>query len=110
MTESSNNFQAVIIIPILVFTLTLLLRTLAFFQRENFAWFILFATSVAVYICGDEFCLNVRVFRRVLDIIHAQEHSKDLHEQFHSQLDRAQDGFSVIAEYFSRGVFNKVHY
>ena len=54
--------------------------------------------------------MSDRVFRRVLDIIHAQEHSKDLHEQFHSQLDRAQDGFSVVAEYFSRGVFNKVHY
>ncbi|KAK2192567.1 hypothetical protein NP493_28g12007 [Ridgeia piscesae] len=46
--------------------------------------------------------------RRVLDIIHAQEQSRDLHEQFHSQLERSQDGFSVVAEYFSRGVFNKM--
>lgn len=48
------------------------------------------------------------VSRKVLDIIHAQEQSRELHEQFHSQLERAQDGFSVVAEYFSRGVFNKV--
>nr|XP_006822187.1 PREDICTED: vacuolar protein sorting-associated protein 11 homolog [Saccoglossus kowalevskii] len=46
--------------------------------------------------------------RKVLDIIRAQEHSKDLHEQFHHQLDRATDGFSVVADYFGRGVFNKV--
>ena len=43
-----------------------------------------------------------------MDIIRAQEQSKDLHEQFHHQLDRAQDGFSVIADYYGRGVFNKV--
>ncbi|XP_077990077.1 vacuolar protein sorting-associated protein 11 homolog [Glandiceps talaboti] len=46
--------------------------------------------------------------RKVLDIIRAQEHSKDLHEQFHHQLERATDGFSVVADYFGRGVFNKV--
>jgi len=43
-----------------------------------------------------------------MDIIRAQEQSKDLHEQFHHQLERAQDGFSVIADYYGRGVFNKV--
>ena len=43
-----------------------------------------------------------------MDIIRAQEQSRDLHEQFHHQLDRAQDGFSVIADYYGRGVFNKV--
>lgn len=46
--------------------------------------------------------------RKLLDIIRAQEQSKDLHEQFHHQLERAQDGFSVIADYYGRGVFNKV--
>jgi len=35
-----------------------------------------------------------------------REHSKDLHETFHFQLDKAHDGFSVVAEYFGRGVFN----
>jgi len=43
-----------------------------------------------------------------MDIIRAQEQSRDLHEQFHHQLERAQDGFSVIADYYGRGVFNKV--
>ncbi|XP_023235262.1 vacuolar protein sorting-associated protein 11 homolog [Centruroides sculpturatus] len=46
--------------------------------------------------------------RKVLDIIHSQEQSKDLHEQFHHQLERAEDSFSVVADYFGRGVFNTV--
>lgn len=46
--------------------------------------------------------------RKVLDIIRQQEQAKDLHEQFHCQLERAADGFSVVAEYYGRGVFNKV--
>ncbi|KAJ8020828.1 Vacuolar protein sorting-associated protein 11-like [Holothuria leucospilota] len=46
--------------------------------------------------------------RKVLDIIKAQEQNKDLDEEFHRQLENAQDGFSVVADYFGRGVFNKV--
>ncbi|KAK3087703.1 hypothetical protein FSP39_009366 [Pinctada imbricata] len=46
--------------------------------------------------------------RKIMDIIRAQEQSKDLHEHFHNQLERSQDGFSVVADYFGRGVFNKV--
>ncbi|EDO40103.1 predicted protein [Nematostella vectensis] len=46
--------------------------------------------------------------KKVLDIIRSQEQAKDLHEQFHHQLERATDGFSVVADYFGRGVFNKV--
>uniref|UniRef100_A0A8W8N129 Vacuolar protein sorting protein 11 C-terminal domain-containing protein n=1 Tax=Magallana gigas TaxID=29159 RepID=A0A8W8N129_MAGGI len=46
--------------------------------------------------------------RKIMDIIRAQEQSRDLHEQFHNQLQRSQDGFSVVADYFGRGVFNKV--
>ncbi|XP_022091158.1 vacuolar protein sorting-associated protein 11 homolog isoform X2 [Acanthaster planci] len=45
---------------------------------------------------------------KVMDIIRAQEQSKDLHEQFHRQLEKSQDGFSVVADYFGRGVFNRV--
>lgn len=37
-----------------------------------------------------------------------QEQSRDLHEMFHSQLERADDGFSLVADYFGRGVFNKL--
>lgn len=43
-----------------------------------------------------------------MDIIRQQEHGRDLHETFHNQLERAPDGFSVVADYFGRGVFNKV--
>ena len=46
--------------------------------------------------------------RKVMDIIRTQEHNKDLHETFNHQLERSADGFSVVADYFGRGVFNKV--
>eukprot|EP00795_Rhopilema_esculentum_P008547 gene8547-14548_t len=55
------------------------------------------------FLCGDSFHQQ-----KVMDIIKAQEHNKDLHEQFHHQLERSADGFSVVADYFGRGVFNKV--
>ena len=46
------------------------------------------------------------------DVIKAQDQQgsgRDLHEQFHHQLERSADGFSVVADYFGRGVFNKVY-
>lgn len=46
--------------------------------------------------------------KSIIDQLKAREHSKDLHETFHSQLDRAPDGFSLAAEYFGRSVFYKV--
>nr|XP_008196910.1 PREDICTED: vacuolar protein sorting-associated protein 11 homolog [Tribolium castaneum] len=45
--------------------------------------------------------------KNLLELLKAREYNKDLHETFHSQLEKAQDGFSVAAEYFGRGVFNK---
>ncbi|XP_013381879.1 vacuolar protein sorting-associated protein 11 homolog [Lingula anatina] len=48
--------------------------------------------------------------RKLLDIIRAQEQSKDLHEQFHHQLERSTDGFSVVADYFGRGVFKTAQF
>lgn len=46
--------------------------------------------------------------RKVMDIIRAQENNTRLHEQFNKQLEKAPDGFAVVADYFGRGVFNKV--
>lgn len=46
--------------------------------------------------------------KKILDIIKSQEQIRDLHETFHSQLERAEDGFSLVADYFGRGVFNKL--
>ncbi|KDR21303.1 Vacuolar protein sorting-associated protein 11-like protein [Zootermopsis nevadensis] len=46
--------------------------------------------------------------KKILDIIKSQEQSRELHETFHSQLERAEDGFSLVADYFGRGVFNKL--
>ncbi|CAG9857975.1 unnamed protein product [Phyllotreta striolata] len=43
----------------------------------------------------------------LLELLKAREHNKDLHETFHSHLEKAPDGFSVVAEYLSRGVFNR---
>jgi hypothetical protein len=58
--------------------------------------------------------------RKLRDVIGAQESStltggedsshasEQLAEKFFEQLSRADDGFSVVADYFGRGVFNKV--
>ncbi|XP_068096951.1 vacuolar protein sorting-associated protein 11 homolog isoform X1 [Hyperolius riggenbachi] len=46
--------------------------------------------------------------RQVLDMIRAQEEKKDLFDNFQHQLKLSNDGFSVVAEYFGRGVFNKL--
>ncbi|KAM3922693.1 vacuolar protein sorting-associated protein 11 homolog [Leptodactylus fuscus] len=46
--------------------------------------------------------------RQVLDMIRALDEKKDLYDHFQHQLKYAADGFSVIAEYFGRGVFNKL--
>lgn len=42
----------------------------------------------------------------LLELLKAFEYNKDLHETFHSQLEKANDGFNVAADYFRRGVFN----
>ncbi|XP_076437584.1 vacuolar protein sorting-associated protein 11 homolog [Babylonia areolata] len=44
--------------------------------------------------------------RKFMDIIRAQEMTRDSHESFHNQLERAPDGFAVVADYFGRGLFN----
>ncbi|XP_072393967.1 vacuolar protein sorting-associated protein 11 homolog [Diabrotica undecimpunctata] len=45
--------------------------------------------------------------KNLLELLRAREYNKDLHETFHSQLEKAHDGFSVVAEYLSRGVFDR---
>ena len=44
--------------------------------------------------------------RKVLDYIQKQGEQTNLHENFHAQLQRSADGFSVVADYFGRGVFS----
>ncbi|NP_001120879.1 vacuolar protein sorting-associated protein 11 homolog [Xenopus tropicalis] len=46
--------------------------------------------------------------RKVLDMIQAQEEKRELYDQFQHQLKHSSDGFSVVADYFGRGVFNKL--
>ncbi|KAK3522019.1 hypothetical protein QTP70_021383 [Hemibagrus guttatus] len=46
--------------------------------------------------------------RKVMDMLRAQEQKRDLHDLFNRQLRSSNDGFSVVADYFGRGVFNKL--
>lgn len=46
--------------------------------------------------------------QKLLEMLKARENTKDLHETFHSDLEKAYDGFSIAGEYYGRGVFNKV--
>jgi hypothetical protein len=47
--------------------------------------------------------------RKLLDILRTQEQSKEMHEQFHKQLQHGADGFAIVADYYGRGVFNKMN-
>ncbi|KAK8761173.1 hypothetical protein V5799_027563 [Amblyomma americanum] len=44
---------------------------------------------------------------KVMDILRSQEQSRNLHEDFHHQLERSEDGFSVVADYLGRGLFQR---
>ncbi|XP_062869801.1 vacuolar protein sorting-associated protein 11 homolog [Trichomycterus rosablanca] len=46
--------------------------------------------------------------RKVMDMLRAQEQKRDLHDRFNEQMRVSNDGFSVVADYFGRGVFNKL--
>ena len=59
---------------------------------------------------NTKYNLSFCYLRKVMDIIKSQEQGRDVHEQFHDQLERTQDGFALVADYFARGVFNKVCY
>ena len=48
-------------------------------------------------------CLNDN--RKILDIVKSQQQSREQHDAFHSQLEKADDGFAVVADYFGRGMF-----
>ena len=45
--------------------------------------------------------------KKIMDIVKSQQQSREQHDAFHSQLEKSDDGFSVVAEYFGRGVFRK---
>jgi vacuolar protein sorting-associated protein 11 len=42
------------------------------------------------------------------DLIHKQNETRNKHETFNNQLKSSQDAFNVIADYFGRGLFNKI--
>ena len=46
--------------------------------------------------------------RTILEIKRSQEANASRHDQFYKQLEVADDGFSVVADYFGRNVFNRI--
>lgn len=45
---------------------------------------------------------------QLIDALQAQSESRARHETFHNLLDRNIEPFSVVAEYFGHGMFNKI--
>lgn len=45
--------------------------------------------------------------KKILDIVKSQQQSREQHDAFHSQLEKAEDGFAVVADYFGRGMFRQ---
>eukprot|EP00092_Neocalanus_flemingeri_P014689 GFUD01015851.1.p1 GENE.GFUD01015851.1~~GFUD01015851.1.p1 ORF type:complete len:1126 (+),score=262.45 GFUD01015851.1:53-3430(+) len=45
--------------------------------------------------------------KKILDILRSQEAGRNNHDQFHAQLEKAEDGFSIVAEYLGRGMFTQ---
>lgn len=45
---------------------------------------------------------------QLTDALRAQSESRGQHELFHNLLDRSTEPFSVVAEYFGRGLFNEI--
>lgn len=45
---------------------------------------------------------------QLVDALQAQSESRGQHEKFHNLLDRSIEPFSVVAEYFGHGMFNKI--
>uniref|UniRef100_A0A1L8DVY0 Vacuolar protein sorting-associated protein 11 homolog n=1 Tax=Nyssomyia neivai TaxID=330878 RepID=A0A1L8DVY0_9DIPT len=45
---------------------------------------------------------------QILDSLRQQSESRGKHDAFHNLLDRSPEPFSVVAEYFGRGLFNKI--
>ncbi|XP_059608812.1 vacuolar protein sorting-associated protein 11 homolog [Phlebotomus argentipes] len=45
---------------------------------------------------------------QILDSLKAQSESRGQHDAFHNLLDRSAEPFSIVADYFGRGLFNKI--
>ena len=45
--------------------------------------------------------------KKILDILRSQEAVRNQHDQFHAQLEKAEDGFNIVAEYLGRGLFTQ---
>eukprot|EP01104_Vermistella_antarctica_P005197 TRINITY_DN1563_c0_g1_i1.p1 TRINITY_DN1563_c0_g1~~TRINITY_DN1563_c0_g1_i1.p1 ORF type:complete len:989 (-),score=293.81 TRINITY_DN1563_c0_g1_i1:110-3076(-) len=72
-----------------------------FLCRHSFHQRCLFDDSKECPICAPN-------NKRILEIKHSQEENADKHTQFFRELEVSPDGFSVVSEYFGRGVFNQI--
>ncbi|XP_053681436.1 vacuolar protein sorting-associated protein 11 homolog [Anopheles nili] len=45
---------------------------------------------------------------QMIEALRAQSEARDQHEMFHDLLERSSESFSVVADYFGRGLFNKL--
>ena len=43
--------------------------------------------------------------RKIMDIVRSQDKTRDHHDEFQHRLERAEDSFSVVAQYFGMGLF-----
>lgn len=69
----------------------------------------LFCSCVRGYSENDKDCPVCHTKNvQLVDALHAQSQSRGQHELFHNLLDRSTEPFSVVAEYFGRGLFNKI--
>lgn len=53
--------------------------------------------------CPVKECSNKH--QEILDIVKSQQQSREQPDAFHSQLEKSDDGFAVVADYFGRGMF-----
>lgn len=66
-------------------------------------------SCLRVYSENDKDCVVCHSKNQKLsDALQAQSESRARHETFHNELNRSAEPFSVVAEYFTRGMFNKI--
>ncbi len=45
--------------------------------------------------------------KKILDIVRSQQKNQGRHDEFQFQLEKAENSFEVVAEYFGRGMFRR---
>lgn len=70
---------------------------------------LLICSCLRVYSENDKDCVICHTKNQQLtDALQAQSESRARHETFHNLLNRSAEPFSIVAEYFGHGMFNKI--